>query len=840
MRRLTVCQGEEEAKRWLHSTSTDGRQPWWELSARLLLSREHERGELMAAFRLRQRRTRRWWYAGATLMALAFFGVFFVVGAAAVTGSPSNFESSDGNMTLQTNGNTDWNCFQGKDGFATLTSGTPAGCKVTSGDAAQVSADLPSPPGEITWTKGQKFDTACPTIDTKSTPPKDDFTNVAEYAERDSSNNLFFYGGSIRSTANGNTSGDVEFNQTAGSGSSFGCRTAGDLLIAYDFLNGGTSLDFHVLTWITTASPNLNGNTGTCLVKTDSLPCWGAVVVTPDASTFDGQANQAAITAANNGISGTALVAQQFAEFGINLTRALSSVGGTVPCFPQQVWESRSSGSSFTSSPEDLEFVHLSTCGSVTIIKHTDPRGLNQAFSYTSNLNSSSGCSQTLTSGGFSLNDSGNSTTDNAANTNSCTTVGAGTTTVNEPTEPSGFTFESLTCVDSGGNSTSTSGTTATIMVAANGSTTCTYVNKQNTASLKTQVSSTSVFPGSGVTDLATVTGSNTSENPSGDVTFYLCSGTTTGCSSTSNSVGTGTLSGSGGVSTATSPAVNTSSSPLAAGNYCFGASWPGDTNYPGKLTDTVATNECFTVKQIGTTTVTTPSPTLGTTFYGDKTVTDSALITAAQDGGGAITGSVDFSLCSPSQMAAASETSCVTGGTDVGSTTTLTDQGSTPPSAVALSAAFTNGGNGVNQTGTWCWRAVYTPDTSNYTGSSDSGPGECFTVTDTTSANSAQTWLPNDTGNVSSVNGAPLNGTLSIQLYTGDNCGATSGSAVSGALYTKGLTGTSSSASLTTSNTTHSFLTSQSVSWLVKFTSTDSNVTGSSECEVSSLTITN
>lgn len=354
----------------------------------------------MAAFNFHRRRTRRWWYAGMTLMAAAAFAVFYVGGASAVTGSPSNFESHDGNMTLGASGNTDWNCFQGAGGFATLASGTPTGCAKTSG-ATQVSADLPTSVGEITWTKGQKFDILCPGIDTKSTPPKDDFTNVAEYQEFDGNGNLFFYGGAIRSTANGNTSGDVEFNQAAGSAASFGCRTAGDLLIAYDFLNGGTSLDFHVLTWITAAKPNLNGNSGKCLVKTDSLPCWGAVVVTPDASTFDGEANQSSIAAADNGFSGTALASQQFAEFGINLTRALG--GGALPCFPQQVWESRSSGSSFTSSPEDLEFVHVSTCGALKITKmaknHNLGTGLHPESGVTFTIANSSGFSTTVTTG---------------------------------------------------------------------------------------------------------------------------------------------------------------------------------------------------------------------------------------------------------------------------------------------------------------------------------------------------------------------------------------------------------------------------------------------------------
>jgi hypothetical protein len=101
---------------------------------------------------------------------------------------------------------------------------------------------------------------------------------------------------------------------------------------------------------------------------------------------------------------------------------------------------------------------------------------------------------------------------------------------------------------------------------------------------------------------------------------------------------------------------------------------------------------------------------------------------------------------------------------------------------------------------------------------------------------------LPNDTGTITAAGGAALNGTLSIQLYTGDNCGATSGSAVNGQLYQKTLANatTTGERSLTTSNSSFTVTASTSVSWKVTFNSTDSNVSGSSHCESTSLTITN
>jgi hypothetical protein len=146
----------------------------------------------------------------------------------------------------------------------------------------------------------------------------------------------------------------------------------------------------------------------------------------------------------------------------------------------------------------------------------------------------------------------------------------------------------------------------------------------------------------------------------------------------------------------------------------------------------------------------------------------------------------------------------------------------------------------GVNMTGTWCWRADYTPSGSNYTGNSDSSTTECFTVTDTTSGSSQQNWLPNDSGTVAAAHNAPLNGTLSIQLYDG-SLDCTTG-AVAAQTYSKTLTNATSAAdrTVTSNNTTYLVSASDSVSWKVTFTSTDSNVGNSSHCESTSLTVSN
>jgi hypothetical protein len=802
----------------------------------------------------------------------AFFCVFYVGGAFAIISgppaSPSNFEAGDGNMTNDTVGNADWNCFaNGKSsGFPAsgVTVGSTCSSNLVYANAKQVTADGN---GEISWVNGQKFDTACPSLSVNNNPPKDEFTHVASYNDTDpTTKDLFLYGATVRPNTNGNSTGNVELDQKAGNGTTTaGCRTAGDRLIAYDFLNGGTSLNFHVLTWITNLNHNLGGNSSdTCFVKTDtdafntttqSGGCWGANVISEtsnDLSTFEGGVNTGVgpnvgtIDAAHNGLSGgtggESVPALAFAEFGINASKAFGTEGQCTS-FAQLQWESRSSGSSFTSNPQDIETesANVSNCGEVKIIKHTDPRGTNKSFSYTSDMSGSPTCSQGAgTAVAFSLNDNGNTSTsgESAANTQDCTNVSAGTVHVTE-TEPSGWVLESLTC-STGGAQDGTNPLKADITVPAGGTVTCTYVNKQNTAQLSTQVSNAGpVTPGTSVNDQASVVGSNSSLTPSGSVTFYLCGPSQTTLTSCSSSDKTQTqvgspdgLSGSAGTATVNSDNLNTSSSPLQPGNYCFGATWPGDTNYPGALSDN-GTNECFSVAQIPTSTVTTPNdgsgvPGAESTITLGSTIYDTAVVSGTSVGG-APTGSVDFHWCSGS---------CSSGGTDLGSAS-VSQVGTTYTSS-ATSAGFSP-----TATGTYCFRGDYLGSTV-YKTSSDSSSTECFTVTDTTSSSSAQSWYPNDSASVSANHGAKLNGTLSVQLYSNADCGvaeagagAVNNSAVNAANNNAALTN-AASGTVSTSNTSYHVDASGSYSWLVTFTSTDSNVGSSSHCETATLSINN
>ena len=763
--------------------------------------------------------------------------------------SGSTFAGGDGNLLTKptTFGTTDWQNVSGLNpGF-----------------------DLPSGTGDNSFGQGTKEDNPNVTVVNGSIPPnKSDLSRFYEASETGTNNHNFLYLAWERTNVLGSANMDFEINHntTAGfTGSTTGPvtlnRTAGDLLVTYDFTNGGGTPTIGLQRWLTGATtPAVPGFATNVCFSSKTFPCWG------DQLTLDGTDSIAAVNnldpvtdplfpTSPNYIN--PVPALQFGETAIDLTKAGVFPPGTCTAFGSAFVKSRSSAS-FTAEVKDFIApipVNISNCGSIKIIKHTDPRGVDQVFNYTSNLpaeppgkvqgvpqggvtcpgNTAAGVQS---DGSFCLNDAGNSAGgDSAGNTIFNPFVPIGTYTVAEGAEPSGFTFEKLSCT---GGTTSTSGGTATITLQAGDQVVCTYVNQQNIATLGTQVSNAGpVFPSQSVQDTATVTGNQAADTPSGTVTFFLCGPIPTGaCTSGGTNIGTGMLSGSGAVASANSPNVNTSTSPLTPGRYCFRAEWPGDGNYPPPLTEfggVNGTNECFTVQKIKTTTTTTPSPgSGGTTAFGSQ-VTDHAVVQAVNTGDGTPTGFVTFFVCDPTQTVGGA----CPDGTQIGSPVPTTAvNGSSPPASFADSNAVT-----VNKTGTWCFRGVYAPGPPNginYTGSKDASSGECFTVNDTTGSNSTQDWLPNDTANVASANGAPLNGTLSAQLYTEDNCGTTSGSAIVGQLYSETLTGTGSTATLTTSNTSFKVTLSESVSWLVTFASSDPNVAGSSHCEVTSLTINN
>jgi hypothetical protein len=808
----------------------------------------------MAAFNFRRRQTRRWWYSGATLVLVVFFAVFYVAGAGATIGS-SNFEGGDANMVVNNPLNTDW-CTDYPAPASPVTCATPIA-------GLNTGTDLASGTSDNSFGQGTKEDSANVTVVSGSIPPnKSDLTRFYEASQLGSDNHVYLQLAWERTNNLGNANMDFEIDQ-----SSNGCpntpgpctisRSNGDILVTYDFPGSGAPA-LGILRWLTVGGVNPYAGTpggppaGTLNANADcfsanKLPCWG------DQQQLKGTNSEGGVDTGPDGmydpISGQQVVQDGFGEAQIDLTatNVITSQNGCEFQSASTFLKSRSS-SSFTSEIKDfvapVSTPVISNCGGIKIIKRTDPRGQDQAFSFGSTLPAGTqanvgGVNGVDANGNFSLNDSAG--TDNTTNTVTETNIQQGDYTVTEGAEPSGFTAKPLNCSTSGsgGSTTDISGQAATIHLKPNDTVTCIYTNQLNTAKLSTNIDAGPVSAGTAVHDTATIVG-NQAITPAGTVTFSMCgpTQTQTGCSAGGDPAGSGTPSGSGGTASLNSSDVNTSDHPLHPGWYCFRAVWTGDTNYPASVPQTEyggsgGTNECFQVSKIPTTVATAPSVGSGATVNFGSSVSDNATIAATLSGGGAIAGTITFSVCNPMQTTAGA---CPSGGTTVSSTSTLTGGNTTPPSATASSSAIT-----ANMTGTWCFRAVFTPSGNDYTGNggstaSDSSSDECFTVTDTTSASSTQSWVPNDTASVTSAHGAPLTGTLTVQLYTGTGC--QNGNAVSGKVYTQSANGTSSTVSLTTSNTTSY---TSSMSWLVSFSSSDPNVSSpTAHCESSTLSVTN
>jgi hypothetical protein len=503
----------------------------------------------------------------------------------------STFAGGDGNLLTSptTFGTTDWQ------NVADLNTGV----------------DLASGTGDNSFGQGTKEDNANVTVVSGSIPPnKSDLTRFYEASEF-AGNSNFLYLAWERTNVLGSANMDFEINQaiTPGLGSPGAhtiARTAGDLLVTFDFNNGGGRPTLGLLKWVTT------GSASQCF-SSNSLPCWGNHVNLNSSNSVGAVNNLDAVT---DPFTNKSLAALTFGETAINLTAAGVFPSGTCEAFGSAFLKSRASAA-FTAEVKDFVApvpVNISNCGRVTIIKHTDPRGLNQDFSYTSTIpNPAAGqtppspdCTADTTPASFTLNDSGNTTGDNTANTEDCSNVLAGSYTVLEGTEPANFTLESLTCTATGGSSGSQDGTNqfqANITVTPGGHVTCTYVNQASGAILVTKTAKNHNL-GSGQHPLAgaefTVNGVSKTTDASGQACFDgLTIGTTYTVTETSAPSGYSidtaskdvTPSAAASCTSGTPDSVTFTDSPLTDVSVSASSEVPGATNSTIKCVDESSTD---------------------------------------------------------------------------------------------------------------------------------------------------------------------------------------------------------------------------------------------------------
>jgi len=386
--------------------------------------------------------------------AAAVFAIVFVAASGAnLTGS--SFEGNDGNLVVNTAGNTDW------DNAPNL----------------HVGVDKPTGQTDNAFGQGTSENDVNVTVVTGSIPnSKADLARFAVASEFVNGSN-FLYLAWTRENLSGTVNFDFEVNQKTQPdlttpGPKTLVRTAGDLLINYSFQGGA--------------------NTPTLTLRKWTGSAWGAEQ-TLNSTSSEGATNSATVVDTLGGNPPVNRPPQAFGEAAINLTTAGVFPPGTCEAFGSAFVKSRSS-TSFTSEIKDLIApvpVNISNCGTINIIKHSDPRGQNQNFNYTSTIPASpSACSLDTTPASFTLNDTAgvdpsSPITTGTANTEHCSNVPAGTYTVTEGPDPANFVFESLACSADNGGSFSTSGKVATITVAPNSTVTCIYTNQLQTGAIK-------------------------------------------------------------------------------------------------------------------------------------------------------------------------------------------------------------------------------------------------------------------------------------------------------------------------------------------------------------------
>jgi hypothetical protein len=616
--------------------------------------------------------------------------------------APSTFEGGDGNLVPNTAGNTDWSTVQG------LVKGI----------------DLASGSGDNAFGQGTKEDDPNVSVVSGSIPPqKSDLTRFYEASEFVGGPNggNFLYLAWERTNNLGSANMDFEINQktqpdltTAGPKTLN--RTAGDLLVTFDFTNGGGRPTLGLLKWVTT------GSTSQCF-SSNSLPCWGNHVNLNSTNSIGAVNNVGAVTDPIAPNAPRTLPALTFGEAAINLTAAGVFPPGTCEAFGSAFLKSRSSAS-FPAEVKDFVApvsVNISNCGTIKVHKVTENGDGTFGYTTTGGLSPST----------FNLSNGG--TRDYGD------TVPPGDYTVTESTVPSGWTLKKLECTATGsGTSASTSLATATasITMAPQGVVECTYTNHTNVSpSIATSLSDSTVSVGDAVHDSATLTGATA--DAGGTVTYTVYSDNT--CS---------TQVADGGTKTVTNGNVP-DSNPVTfdnAGTFYWQAVYSGDANNNGATSD--CTSEKLLVKA---------NPSIATQLSTDTAsigdpVHDSATLTGATaDAGGTVTYTVY------------SDNTCSTQVAD-GGTKTVTN-GNVPDSNPVT---FDNAG-------TFYWQAVYSGDANNNGATSDCTSEKLVVKPNAPAISTAQHVIPNDDATISGAT-TQAGGTITFNLYApnDDSCSGT------------------------------------------------------------------
>jgi len=368
----------------------------------------------------------------------------FSAPAFATLSDGSTFNAADGNLSKDTGEIHDW-----------AVPVEPIACLPTiPGSGTNCGTDLTKSGSDNAFGQGAKEDIPNPTVVSGSIPPnKSDLTRF--YVNKEFINGKFFiYLAWERSNVLGNANMDFEINQVATPGGNgvTPIRTAGDILITFDFTQGGGNPVLGQLVWVT------SGATSQCFAS-NALPCWGNHQDLSSSGEAEGQVNSVTVHDPYSPPSGGAdLPALTFGEAAVDLTDSGIFASNVCEHFGSAFLKSRSS-SSFTSELKDFiapVAINISNCGNIVVQKVTDPSGAAQSFAFTL-----SGAATASLPKNFNL-------TDGQSNS---TQVFAGSGYAASEATVTGWDLTSATC-DNGNDPSS-------ITVAVDQTVTCTFVNTE-------------------------------------------------------------------------------------------------------------------------------------------------------------------------------------------------------------------------------------------------------------------------------------------------------------------------------------------------------------------------
>lgn len=302
----------------------------------------------------------------AGLLALALT-LWFAVGAGAVS-NESGFEDDDANLVVGDGDPSgfDWN------GFAPLTWEGDApyqtADKIVSGWTFTGISDAEVTTSDSAFAGGVKQDDSCARVKDAKAPNKDDLkriylsTSVVPQSGVPHTYLNLAWARIPQNTTSASAHVAFEFNQgetacEAPSDPDLVQRTAGDMLVVYDFEGGSDEPSISLSRWIT-SEPGGNPDDLDCDVASHNLPCWGTATILTD---LPGVAEAAVNvgTTVSDSLAPSAppddqLEDSEFGEAGIDLTDAGVITPGECVSFGTVFGVSRSSGNSGTAQMKDL------------------------------------------------------------------------------------------------------------------------------------------------------------------------------------------------------------------------------------------------------------------------------------------------------------------------------------------------------------------------------------------------------------------------------------------------------------------------------------------------------